>query len=186
MVSRPDYSSLESALARAEAELVASESHGALCGMICASGRIELSRWLEQIFPVLDMNNLLIKEASQLLVGLYEDTQEQLNDAVADFQLLLPEDEASLMQRTEALADWCRGFTFGLAVGGLKKDRELPEDTAELLRDMVEIARVGHDDEETSEADEDAYMQLYEYVRMGVLLINEELQPSHAPPQELQ
>ena len=34
--------------------------------------------------------------------------------------------------------------------------------------------------------DEDAYMQLYEYVRMGVLLINEELQPSHAAPQTLQ
>ena len=186
MVSRPDYNSLNESLVKADAELVASESHGALCGMICASGSVELGNWLEQIFEELDMNNLLIQEASQQLVGLFQDTQAQLNDAVADFQLLLPDDESSLGERTEALANWCQGFTYGLAAGGLKKDRELPDDSSELLKDMVEIARVGHDAEEESDADEDAYMQLYEYVRMGVLLINEELQPSHAAPQEIQ
>ena len=186
MVPRPDYNSLSEALSKAEAELVAAESHGALCGMLCAAGSVELSRWLEQIFEELDMNNLLIQEASQLLVGLYKSTQEQLNDAEVDFQLFLPDDNELLAERAEALANWCQGFTYGLATGGLKKDRELPEDTDELIRDMVEIARLGHDSDTADETDEDAYMQLYEYVRMGVLLINEELQPSHAPAQGLQ
>lgn len=67
-----------------------------------------------------------------------------------------------------------------------KKDRVLPEDTAELIRDMVEIARAGHDLGDDSDADEDSYMQVFEYVRMGVLLINEELQPSHKAPEALQ
>lgn len=186
MVSRPDYNSLTDALAKAEAELVASESHGALCGMLCVTGKIELGDWLNQVFEEFDVNNMLIKEASQLLVGLYNDTQVQLNDSDADFQLLLPDDEDSLTQRTEALAAWCQGFTYGLAAGGLKKDQKLPEDTAELIKDMVEIARAGHDLADESDTDEDAYMQLYEYVRMGTLLINEELQPSHAAPQTLQ
>lgn len=186
MVSRPDYSSLASALAKADAELAASESHGVLCGMICAAGKVELGAWLEQVFEELDMNNLLIQEASQQLVGLFEDTRNQLNDAVADFQLLLPDDNEPLVERAEALAIWCLGFTYGLAVGGLKKDQALPEDTAEIMHDLVEIARVSHEDDDENETDEDAYMQLCEYVRMGVLLINEELQPSHAPPQELQ
>ncbi len=186
MLSRPEYNHLDEALQKAGAECVAAESHGTLCGMICASGSIELSGWLELIFEELDMNNLLIQEASQLLVGLYQDTQSQLNDAVADFQLLLPEDDESLALRTEALANWCQGFTYGLVAGGLKEDRELPDDTSELIRDLVEIARAGFDEsEEITDDDEDAFMQLYEYVRMGVLLINEELQPSHAPPQEL-
>lgn len=186
MVDRPDYSHLNEALLKADAECTAAESHGTLCGMVCASGSMDLSGWLEQIFEQLDMNNLLIQEASQLLVGLYQDTQSQLNDAVADFQLLLPDDDESLAQRTEALANWCQGFTYGLVAGGLKEDRELPDDTSELIRDLVEIARAGiNDDEEMTEEDEDAYMQLYEYVRMGVLLINEELQPSQKPPQEL-
>lgn len=180
MVSRPDYISLTESLARADADLVASESHGALCGMICVAGKVELSRWLEQIFEDFDVNNMLIKEAAQLLVGLYNDTQLQLDDLVGDFQLLLPDDEDSLAQRAEALAVWCQGFTYGLAAGGLKKDHPLPEDSAELIRDMVEIARAGHDLVEDTDADEDAYMQLYEYVRMGALLIREELRPADA------
>jgi len=186
MISRPDYNSLTDALAKAEAELVASESHGALCGMLCAAGKPELNMWLDQIFEEFDVDNMPIKEASQLLVGLYNDTQTQLNDSDANFQLFIPEDTESLAQRTEALASWCQGFTFGLAEGGLKKDQKLPEDTAELIRDMVEIARAGHDLGDDSEEDEDSFMQVYEYVRMGVLLINEELQPSHKPPEVLQ
>ncbi|VAW60155.1 hypothetical protein MNBD_GAMMA11-2840 [hydrothermal vent metagenome] len=178
MVSRPDYISLTESLARADADLVASESHGTLCGMACVSAKVELNDWLEQVFEEFDLNNMLIKEAAQLLVGLYNDTQAQLTDYDADFQLLLPDDEDSLGQRTEALAFWCQGFTYGLAAGGLKKDQKLPEDTAELIKDMVEIARAGHDLVDGSDEDEDAYMQLYEYVRMGVLLINEELRPS--------
>ncbi|VAW68645.1 FIG001590: Putative conserved exported protein precursor [hydrothermal vent metagenome] len=186
MVSRPDYISLTEALARADADLVASESHGVLCGMSCVVRKTELGDWLGQVFEESDMNNLLIKEASQLLVGLYNDTLLQLSHSDVDFQLLLPDDEDSLAQRVEALAAWCQGFTYGLAAGGLKKNQKLPEDTAELIKDMVEIARAGHDLGEDSESDEDAYMQLYEYVRMGVLLINEELQPAHVPPQPQQ
>jgi len=186
MVSRPDYNSLSDVLVKAEADLVASEAHGALCGMICVAGSVELGSWLDQVFEELDLNNLLIKEASQLLVGLFNDTQAQLHDSQADFHMMLPDDNESLTQRTEALADWCQGFTYGLAAGGLKKDQVLPEDTAELIKDMVEIARAGHDLAVDSDEDEDAFMQLHEYVRMGVLLISEELQPSHAPPQTLQ
>ncbi|HEX5637076.1 MAG TPA: UPF0149 family protein, partial [Gammaproteobacteria bacterium] len=86
-------------------------------------------------------------------------------------------DEASLAERTEALAEWCQGFVFGLAAGGLKRETELPADTAELISDMVAISRAGLDQDEPDDTDEDAYMQLCEYVRMGVLLITEELQP---------
>lgn len=177
MVERPDYNSLQAALSKTDAEMSASESHGALSGMLCGKGKVELGEWLDQVFEELDLNNMLVKEASQLLVGLFNSTQEQLNDAGADYQLLLPDDDQSLAERTDALAEWCQGFTYGLSIGGLKQDVELPEDTTELIRDMVEIARAGHDDESVDDGDEDAYMQLYEYVRMGVLLINEELQP---------
>lgn len=186
MVSRPDYNSLTDALAKADAALVASESHGALCGMLCAAGKVELAKWLDQIFEAFDVNNMLVKEASQLLVGLFEDTRLQLNESAVDFQLMLPDDDVSLAQRTQALAVWCQGFTYGLAAGGLKKDRILPQDTAELIKDMVEIARAGHDLGDDSDEDEGAYMQIYEYVRMGVLLINEELQPPQVPPKALQ
>lgn len=178
MSERPDFKTLQAALEKTEAEMLASEAHGTLCGMSCAGGKPDLQNWLEQVFDEFDLNNMLIKEASQMLVGLFNDTLQQLNDSDADFQMLLPEDEMLLSERTEALAQWCHGFTYGLVTGGLKEETELPEDTAELIRDMVEIARAGHDVSIEDESDEESYMQLYEYVRMGVLLINEELQPT--------
>ncbi len=177
MTERPNYTSLQQALEKSDAEMQAAECHGALCGLYCAGGRVELGAWLEQVFDPFDVSDQLIKEASQLLVGLMQSTQAQLNDPEVGFDLLLPADQEDLAARTEALAQWCQGFAYGLAAGGLKQETELPADTAEIIRDMVEIARAGHDVEMSEEADEDAYMQLYEYVRMGVLLINEELQP---------
>ena len=183
MIERPEYISLQRALQKTEADMSAAECHGSLCGIYCASGKIELENWLQQIFEELNLNDVLIKEASQLLVGLFQNTQQQLNDTEADFQLLLPDDEEALEIRTEALADWCHGFTYGLVMGGLKEDRELPEDTAEIIRDMTEIARADFNSSEITEADEEAFMHIHEYVRMGVLLITEELQPV-AQPQE--
>lgn len=185
MIERPDFFSLQQALQRTEADMSAAECHGSLCGIYCASGKIELENWLEQIFEELNLHDALIKEASQMLVGLFQDTQQQLNDTEAGFQLLLPDDEETLDARTEALADWCHGFTYGLAMGGLKEDRELPEDTAEIIRDMTEIARAGFDNSEVTEADEEAFMHIQEYVRMGVLLITEELQPISQPQETL-
>ena len=60
MVSRPDYNSLNDALVKADADLVASESHGVLCGMLCAAGKVELNSYLDQVFEELDLNNMLI------------------------------------------------------------------------------------------------------------------------------
>jgi len=178
---RPDYQDLATALDAADAELTAAESHGVLCGMSCARGKVPLSEWLEQVFEPLDLDNSFIREACQLLTGLYENTRTQLYDPDIGFEPLLPDDNTPLEYRTEALAQWCQGFTYGLAAGGLSRDRELPADTRELIEDMVQIARAGHQADGEEEHDEDAYIQVYEYVRMGVLLINEELQPMEPP-----
>jgi uncharacterized protein YgfB (UPF0149 family) len=106
-----------------------------------------------------------------------------INDATGDFKLLLPDDDDSLPERVEAISAWCQGFIYGLAAGGIQQGSELPEDTEELLKDMVEISRAGHDvddggdDAANEDEDEVALMEIEEYVRMGVLLIYEELQP---------
>ena len=103
-------------------------------------------------------------------------------DPYGGFQLLLPDDDDELDERTEALGDWCLGFVYGLAAGGLSEDSELPEDTRELLMDFIEISRASNDvgeldDDSDEEEDEHAFVEIVEYVRTGVLLINEELQP---------
>ncbi len=65
----------------------------------------------------------------------------------------------------------------------MKDLASLPADSGEVMRDLVEIARASSYDLSGGEEDEASYNELLEYVRTGVLLINEELNPTQAPPQ---
>jgi len=179
----PEIVELEELLYRIDAAMGAADAHGALCGMICARGTVELSEWVDHVIGEQEQGNELLHDVVHRLSELHQSTLEMMNDATGDFKLLLMDDDDPLTERVETLAAWCQGFIYGLAAGGIKEGSELPEDTAELLKDMIEISRAGHDVDDTGveesddNDDEEAYMEIEEYVRMGVLLIYEELQP---------
>ena len=179
----PEITELEELLYRIDATMGAADAHGALCGMLCARGTIELSEWVDHVIGEQEQGNELLHDVVHKLSELHQSTLEMMNDATGDFKLLLLDDDDPLPERVEALAAWCQGFIYGLAAGGIQEGSELPEDTAELLKDMIEISRAGHDvddagvDESDDNDDEVAYMEIEEYVRMGVLLVYEELQP---------
>lgn len=179
----PEIVELEELLYRIDASMGAADAHGALCGMLCARGTIELSEWVDHVIGEQEQGNELLHDVVHKLSELHQSTLEMMNDATGDFKLLLLDDDDPLPERVEALAAWCQGFIYGLAAGGIQEGSELPEDTAELLKDMIEISRAGHDvddagvEESDDNDDEVAYMEIEEYVRMGVLLVYEELQP---------
>ncbi|MGD2160403.1 MAG: YecA family protein [Gammaproteobacteria bacterium] len=179
----PEISDLEELLYRVDAAMGAAEAHGALCGMLCARGTIELSEWVDHVVGEQEQGSELLHEVVHKMSDLHQATLEMMNDATGEFRLLLLDEDDPLPERVDALAAWCQGFIYGLAAGGITEESELPEDTSELLKDMIEISRARHDmdDEEAEESDanedEVAYMEIEEYVRMGVLLIYEELQP---------
>ena len=178
----PEIAELEELLYRIDATMGAADAHGALCGMLCAHGTIELSEWVDHVIGEQEQGNELLHDVVHKLSELHQSTLEMMNDVTGNFKLLLLDDDDPLPERVEALAAWCQGFIYGLAAGGIQEGSELPEDTAELLKDMIEISRAGHDVddtvvEETDVNDEEAYMEIEEYVRMGVLLVYEELQP---------
>ena len=179
----PEIVELEELLYRIDAAMGAADAHGALCGMLCARGTIELSEWVDHVIGEQEQGNEMLHDVVHKLSELHQSTLEMINDATGDFKLLLMDDDDPLSERVETLSAWCQGFIYGLAAGGIKEGSELPEDTAELLKDMIEISRAGHDVDDTGveesddNDDEEAYMEIEEYVRMGVLLIYEELQP---------
>jgi len=79
-----------------------------------------------------------------------------------------------------SLKKWCDGFLFGLALAGVKDLTHVPDDSMEILQDITTISQAA-DDEEEDEMNEVAYSDIVEYVRMGVLLINEEMHPMNRP-----
>ena len=183
----PDISQLEGLLFDVDAMLGATESHGALCGMLCAQGATDAAQWMLQVLGEHEETSNALQQAGKLLIQIHQLSVEQMNDSNVDFDLMLPDDDEPLESRVEALGVWCQGFVFGLAVGGVKEDTDLPEDSKELIKDILEISRAGYiaDNEaelnalaeDDSDDDEVAFMEVTEYVRMGTLLIYEELQP---------
>jgi yecA family protein len=175
----PEISVLSEALFKVDSTMGAAESHGALCGMLCAQGSVDLSDWVDHVLGDQEQGNVLLRDVVQLMSELHQSTMQQLNGIDGEFKLLLPDDESDLSERTESLAAWCQGFIYGLAAGGMSEDSELPDDTRELLNDFIEISRAGANSEnaEIGEDDELAYEEIMEYVRTGAMLINEELQP---------
>jgi len=186
MQNYPDIPQLEEMLFDIDAALGATESHGALCGMLCAQGATEASQWMLHVLGEHEDSSKALQETGKKLLQIHQMSVEQMNDSEIEFELMLPDDDEPLEMRVEALGTWCQGFVYGLAVGGIKEDTELPEDSKELIRDIVEISRAGYvvDEEaeiavseEADEGDEVAFMEVSEYVRVGTLLIYEELQP---------
>ena len=182
----PDHLILASALQKLDTETTASEVHGTLCGLLCANTSARMEIWQKALWPNQAKGDLLAAEANSVFEQTHEATRVQLNDPNCEFQMLLPGDEDSLDQRVHALGDWCQGYLIGLSLGGIKDFAPLPDDAREIANDLLEIARAGTSYElEGSEEDENAYAELVEYLRVGVLLINEELQTTQAPPVEI-
>ena len=158
----------------------------AAAGLLSAQTSAKADIWRHSLWPHTshDTGDLLLKESLELLNQLHDITRLQLNDPNCEFQLLLPVDDDHIDNRVNALGDWCQSYLVGLALGGIKDFTSLPESAREVANDLVEIARAGTSYTlEGNEEDENAYTQLVEYLRVGVLLINEELQPTKAPPQ---
>jgi yecA family protein len=180
---RLDYYEIGDALARAETSIDVADCHGLLAGLVCASGFADPGIWMVQVFEDYDPKNALQVAASKQVQALYEDTLVRLNSPVLDFELLLPDDDDALRDRAESLGSWCGGFLSGLGLGGISDPSKLSEELGELLDDLAEIARVDFEVGDADEEEQAAFAEVVEYVRVGVLLINEELQPSKAPPQ---
>jgi uncharacterized protein YgfB (UPF0149 family) len=164
-----DFASVDGLFHQLGLGLDAAECHGTLCGLLCASDTVKGSAWVNQVLS--GRLDLPEEEAPPLQVGSHGDDPEY------GFSLLLPDDDLPLAQRAESLSRWCQGFLAGLGLGGLQDQSKLPGDSSEVMRDFVEISRLGHGDGDDSNEDEAAFAEIVEYVRMAVLLVYEELRP---------
>ncbi|TQV62345.1 MAG: UPF0149 family protein [Halothiobacillaceae bacterium] len=171
-----DFDRVEQALD--DAAVSAAEAHGVLTGMICASGPVELSDWWSQIRE--DDEQAAVPA---LLGQVHAETSTSLAELTGTFDLMLPDDEDDLGDRAEALHLWCNGFLYGYGVAGGKDPSQLPDDAAEVLRDIGQFAQASFDLGDDDEEDELAYSELVEYLRVGVLLLHETLHPRPEPEQ---
>ncbi len=165
------YKTIDTIFQQIDEDSSAAEAHGMATGMLCMDYRTETTAWLNE--AVHEQGRLLEEERSTL-DALFETTRELLESNSFEFDLFLPDDDCPLHERVDALKSWCRGFLFGVGYSSSSKD--WPGDTGEIVKDITEFSRM--DAEVEDEEDENAYMEIHEYLRAAVLLFAEEFNES--------
>jgi yecA family protein len=137
-----------------------SELHGLLTGIICVTQVPTREEW-QQILATLEVTEIS-DEAIAALTDETEDIAHALSEDELDYLPLLPDDEHSLSERVQALADWCAGVVlgFGLASGHLRAEEQ------ELIEHLQDVASVEFDESDDDDEGEESYQELYEFVRL--------------------
>ena len=148
----------------------ASDLHGSLTGYLCAGGKAGAEEWPAALEIEPESQAALRDEA---LKRLYRDCRDQLDDPELGFEPLLPDEDAPVERRADALVDWCRGFLGGVGLSG-SSTRLLSADANEVLADLGRIA-ASHFEYDDAEEDETALCEVLEFVRVGVALLHTEL-----------
>lgn len=168
------YAEIQRVLIEERSMSEAAEAHGTLAGSLCTAVTYRFEDWLLEILPE---GRAQADAAAAALREVYARTAQSLVEADLAFVLFLPEEEQPIDARTEALAQWCQGFLYGLGSRVIQDASRLPGDVGEVVRDLNEITRVGADGSGDLESNESAYTELVEFVRVGVQLVFAELEP---------
>ncbi|MDP1604926.1 MAG: UPF0149 family protein [Legionella sp.] len=148
-----------------------SELHGVMCGYLCAGAFHEGEIYLRALMVKFE-KNATTRVAAKALFDVYEISKHQISTMDFGFQLLLPEDQAPLMERAEAFSEWCEGFTQGITLAGIDYEELEEEDSQEALEHLFEFAQLDYEGLDIEEEDEKALMEVNEYARMAVLRLS--------------
>ena len=164
------YSIVHSIILQKEAAESAAEVHGVAVAMLCLDTQVEVGEFLSEAIA---KDADLLEEDKYTLIHLFEQTQELLASEEFIFDLFLPDEEATLVERSEALMQWCQGFLFGM--GRIQTRSEWPGNVGEILQDMVEFTKLEVSAADDAEEAENALAEIQEYLRASVMLIRSEL-----------
>jgi uncharacterized protein len=170
------YDEFERVLRDARALPEPAEAHGTLAGALCSTRDYGIIEWLHEILPDDSPDEEALQ--SSVLQNVYHSMVRTLVGNDADFAPLLPDDDAPLSLRADALSLWCQGFLYGLGSGTTPDPGKVSTEAGEIIRDLTEITHVGVEADEENEENETAFAEVVEFVRVGVQLLFVELAPA--------
>lgn len=160
---------------------------GMLIGLICGDNDIEESVWIRKLLEEAQAKS--VKESFlKTLHELFLSTNNGLNGSGFELELCLPDDYQDLVLRAAMLGQLCEGVLYGLGLIGRLQDSEaeISKEVRELIHDFGDISRIDIDGlaqaKELGETEESDLMELIEFVRVGILTLNEDLNPTQAAP----
>lgn len=172
------YSELNQLFLTGSGDLSAAETHGMLCGYVCAGPRMNGKAWIDQIIGHMGFEPQEDNKKAAI-ISLYNLSYDQISSMEFGFQLLLPDDDVNLPQRARSLGEWCQGFLTGLGLAGVHIHNCKTDEVRETLFRLAEISKIDYDTLDMCDADEFAFFEVCEYVRMAVLMLYTELVMPH-------
>lgn len=167
----PDFSAIADALLLSQCHLHPSELHGYLGGLLTAHSGATMDLWLAGLEEQFG-DHRFQPDTLQALSGLFLQTQTACTANDYGVALLLPDDDAPLPERTEALGLWCQSFISGFGQG--MSQLRLSDMAKEILEDFSHIAQIEAGEEDDAEA-ETLFMEVSEFVRVAWLNLLQEI-----------
>jgi uncharacterized protein len=166
----PDFESLEHRLLLGNTPFSPGYIHGMMMGILCISQDLPHKCWqrLQGEIPYLDAK---IGAGSELFEKLFLLSLSDLEDFEGGVRLMLPQDDSLLAYRIEALADWCDGFLAGIELAD-KQSKVLLQHplVKEIVADFNQVKEVSLFARD-SQANEKAYAEIIEFIRISIQLI---------------
>ncbi|MCF6299381.1 MAG: UPF0149 family protein [Thiomicrorhabdus sp.] len=160
---------------------------GMLIGLLCGDNDVQETVWIKKLIE--EANIKSVKESFlKGLQALYLETNKGLNGSGFELELCLPSDDEPVAYRAKMVGQLCEGVLYGLGLIGCLQDAEnkIAPEVRELINDFSDIACIEADElgqsEDAAETEESDLMQLIEFVKIGVMTINESLNPVEAAP----
>jgi uncharacterized protein YgfB (UPF0149 family) len=114
-------------------------------------------------------------EEQGMLNRLRHQTEEWLADPDLTFSPWLPDDDAPIAERAEALSEWSEGFLGGFGLGGSPEaNKNMSEEARELLKDLAGIATTEFEFDQDEDVNDENLTEIEEYVRTGALMLHAE------------
>ncbi len=150
------------------------ETHGIVIGLLCGYPQ-HTEPTLTEALAALQVGDWDSKRIREQLGPALSSLHSELSSPTMKFRPLLPTSDRSLDERTQCLASWCSGFLsgFGASFPSSAMEKEPPE-TKEALQMLEQISRAASDPDTDSEAEESAFVELAEFVKVAVLLLREQ------------
>lgn len=143
-----------------------------LCGVLCGDVADPVGLWIEQLLPSAEEAESPDPEDRAALRDVGETIEKQVRGPDLTFDLPMPQERAPLVERVTAVYDWVRGFLYAMGVLGIS-ERDLGGEAQEAYRDFAELTKMDLESIEDGEENEQALMEITEFVRVAAMTIYE-------------
>ena len=174
-INKPKYNDITEALKVMQALSNASEAHGVLCALFSFGADVNFTAWSDSLMTKsIEDGDMIAISALKTLKKLYDSTKKEFDEKSLTLDLFIPNDEENLSHRAEGLTYWIRGFLSGVGLFGLDYENSKSKEIKEAIKDLMQISYMDYESLDDSETSEEDFMELVEYTKVAVLLIESE------------